>query len=130
MGSNKKANSDHGHLLEQQLGHTYGVRLVFCAGEIREKDHVPSCQADSENSGPIQLIALHNEKAEYKHQDLRRVINERKDDEVLVQSLLARVEVAAPENSREHDVVASMEVILGHSRLRKSQQTIKQKREG
>lgn len=112
MSCNKEADSDHGDLLEEQLGHAYGVWKALHAGEVREEDHVPSCQTNSEQSCAVQLVALHDEEAQHQHQDLLRVVEERKEDEVLAQSLVVWREVAAPGQLLKHDEVAPVEVLL------------------
>ena len=124
MSCNKKANSDHGDLLQEQLGHAYGVWEVLHAREVREEDHVPSCQTDSKHSSGVQLVALHDEETQHQHQDLLRMIEDRKEDEVLAQHLFVRNDTVATEQPRKHNVMAPMEVLLGQLRLCQPVQTV------
>ena len=130
MSCNKQADGDHGDLLEEQLGHAYGVREALHAGEVREEDHVPGGQTDSEQSCAVQLVTLHDEHTQHQHQDLLRMVQEREDDEVLVQSLIVWREVRAPDQLLNHDEVAPVEVLLGQLRLRQPDQAIEQERGG
>ena len=130
MCRDQEANSNHTHLLQEQLDHVCSLRAFRLVQRIREENYFPGGQSDAQERRPLNIAGLYDHEAEQDHAHLLQMVDERKEDKVLLQSLPARTEVIPAEKRLADDIVAAVEVQLGRPRLSQPDKAIYQKSAG